>query len=132
MLNVLLIDDAVNVFVDVTVSVFCCCCRYQLSPLLFLCCYRSSWFTVEGIEDWSKTAGKEKKTDTLRLPPDGLKEALAASFQDKVGTVPHRVINAAHPLGRIFRAAFLENKNGTHAQRNETIFAPENISLRYF
>ena len=40
---------------------------------------------VEGIEEWSKTVGKEKKTDTLRLPPDGLKELLATTFQDKVG-----------------------------------------------
>eukprot|EP00904_Undaria_pinnatifida_P002993 jgi/Undpi1/12695/HiC_scaffold_6.g02363.m1 len=37
-----------------------------------------------GIEEWSKTVGKEKKTDTLRLPPDGLKELLATTFQDKV------------------------------------------------
>lgn len=39
---------------------------------------------VAGIEEWSKVAGKEKKMDTLRLPPDGLQEAMVAAFQDKV------------------------------------------------
>lgn len=29
-------------------------------------------------------AGKEKKTDTLRLPPDGLDEIMVRDFQDKV------------------------------------------------
>lgn len=29
-------------------------------------------------------AGKEKKTDTLRLPPDGLEEIMVRDFQDKV------------------------------------------------
>jgi len=28
-------------------------------------------------------AGKEKKTDTLRLPPEGLDQIMARDFQDK-------------------------------------------------
>ncbi|CAM9982025.1 unnamed protein product [Pylaiella littoralis] len=36
-----------------------------------------------GIEEWSEVAGKEKKTDTLRLPPDGLDEIMVRDFQDK-------------------------------------------------
>ncbi|CAM9488034.1 unnamed protein product [Ectocarpus sp. 6 AP-2014] len=37
-----------------------------------------------GIEEWSEVAGKEKKTDTLRLPPEGLDEIMERDFQDKV------------------------------------------------
>ena len=31
-------------------------------------------------------AGKEKKTDTLRLPPEGLEETMKRDFQDKAST----------------------------------------------
>ncbi|CAM9842027.1 unnamed protein product [Ascophyllum nodosum] len=37
-----------------------------------------------GIEAWSSVGGKEKKTDTLRAAPEGLYEAIADAFQDKV------------------------------------------------
>lgn len=40
-----------------------------------------------GIEEWSEVAGKEKKTDTLRLPPEGLEETMKRDFQDKASTV---------------------------------------------
>lgn len=42
-----------------------------------------SWLFGAGIEEWSEVAGKEKKTDTLRLPPEGLDEIMARDFQDK-------------------------------------------------